>query len=343
MKSFQWSQPTTIDSAVASLDPAGGDGVAVPRKVSLKAGGVDLLDTLKEHLHEPDLVVNLRNIPGLDKVEEDGDGGLAIGPLVTLAAISGHPLVRAKHPILADAVGLAATPQIRNMATIGGNLLQRPRCWYFRNDDFPCRRKGGEICFAQEGENQYHAIFSNQLCAIVHPSAAATPLVALGGSLKVKGQKGERTIPAEKFFVLPNVDLHKENVLAADEMVTQILLPAPPAGTKSAYVRQGEKESFDWPLAEVAVVLQMDGATCKKASIVLGAAAPAPRRAIEAERVLNGKSIDEATARAAAHAALKDAHPMTQNAYKLQIFDTLIRRTILAAATGGRQQQGGAQ
>jgi xanthine dehydrogenase YagS FAD-binding subunit len=333
MKSFQWSQPQTIDNAVASLDPAGGDGVAVPRRVSLKAGGVDLLDLMKERLHQPDLVVTLRNIPGLDKVEDDGHGGLAIGPLVTLATLAEHPLVRERAPILADAVGHAATPQIRNMATLGGNLLQRPRCWYFRSDDFPCRRKGGEICFAQDGENQYHAIFHNQLCAIVHPSASSTPLVALGGSLKVKGQRGERTIPAEKFFVLPNIDLHKENVLAADELVTQILLPAPAPNTKSAYVRQGEKESFDWPVAEVAVLLQMDGPTCKKASIVLGAASPTPHRATEAERVLAGKTVDEAIARDAAHAALRDAHPMSQNAYKIPLFHTLIRRTILAAAT----------
>lgn len=341
MKSFQWSQPATIESAVASLDAAGGDGVAVPRKVSLKAGGVDLVDLMKEHLHEPDHVVTLGNIPGLDKVEEDGNGGLAIGPLVTLAALAEHPLVRERAPILAEAVGRAATPQIRNMATIGGNLLQRPRCWYFRSEDFPCRRKGGEICFAQDGENQYHAVFNNHLCAIVHPSASATPLVALGGSLKLKGQKGERTIPAEKFFVLPNVDLHKENVLAADEMVTGILLPAPAAGAKSAYVRQGEKESFDWPVAEVAVVLQMEGKTCKKASIVLGAAAPVPHRAVEAERLLVGKGIDEATASDAAVAAMTDAHPMTQNGYKVPMFHALIRRTILAAANG--RQQGGAQ
>jgi xanthine dehydrogenase YagS FAD-binding subunit len=332
MKSFQWSQPTTIDAAVSSLDPAGGDGVAVPRKISLKAGGVDLLDLMKEHLHEPDRLVNLRAIPGLDKVEDDGKGGLLIGPLVTLATLDAHPLVRERFPILADAVGRAATPQVRNMATLGGNLLQRPRCWYYRHEEFPCRRKGGEVCFAQEGENQYHAIFNNSLCAIVHPSAAATPLVALNGSLRVKGQKGERTIPAEKFFVLPNVDLHRENVLAADELVTQILLPAQPAGTRSAYVRQGEKESFDWPVAEVAAVLHMEGDTCKKASVVLGAASPTPRRATEAEKALAGKKVDESTARDAARAAMRDAKPMTQNAYKVDLFHTLIRRTILAAA-----------
>src|SRR4051812_26340916 len=161
MKSFQWLQATSIDQAVAKLDPKAGDGVAEPRRVSLKAGGVDLLDLTKEHLTEPDLLVNLRNIPGLDKIEDDGKGGLKIGPLVTLSQLADHQQARAKFPILSEAVGAAANPQIRNMATIGGNVLQRPRCWYFRHEEFPCRKKGGERCFAQDGENQYHAIFDN--------------------------------------------------------------------------------------------------------------------------------------------------------------------------------------
>jgi xanthine dehydrogenase YagS FAD-binding subunit len=289
------------------------------------------MDMLKERLIEPPRVVNLRTIHELDFVEDDAGGGLKIGPLVTLAKVSQHPKVKAKWPILADAVGRAATPQIRNMATIGGNLLQRPRCWYFRSEQFPCRRKGGEICYSQEGENQYHAIFNNQLCAIVHPSAAATPLVALGGSLVLKSAKSEREVKAEQFFVLPNQDLHHENVIKPDEIVTAIKLPAPAEGAKSAYVRLGEKESFDWPVAEVAVVIERDGETCRRASIVLGAAAPAPHRAVEAEQAIVGKRIDEALAADAAKAAMKNAHPMTQNGYKLTVFETLIRRTILAA------------
>jgi xanthine dehydrogenase YagS FAD-binding subunit len=332
MKSFEFIHAASVDQAVTGLDPKAGDGVAQPRKVHLKAGGVDLIDLCKEHLVEPKRIINIRDIPGLDQIQDDGSGGLKIGPLVTLARLDADPAVRGKFPILADAAGHAATPQIRNMATLGGNLLQRPRCWYFRNEEFHCRKKGGERCFAQDGENQYHAIFNNQLCAIVHPSATATPLVTLGASFRLKSPAGERVVPAEKFFTLPQDGLHHENVLAPDELLTEILIPAPAAGSKSAYVRQGEKESFDWPVAEVAVVLQMDGETCKKASIVLGAASPAPRRATEAEKALAGKPLDESTATAAAHAALKDAHPMTQNAYKLPIFQTLIRRTILAAA-----------
>jgi xanthine dehydrogenase YagS FAD-binding subunit len=321
MNSFEWTQAATVDDALAGLKD---DAV-------FKGGGVDLMDMLKENLIAPPRIINLRTVHELDFIEDNADGGLKIGPLVTLARLSADPKVKAKWPILADAVGRAATPQIRNMATIGGNLLQRPRCWYFRSEQFPCRRKGGEICYSQEGENQYHAIFNNQLCAIVHPSAAATPLVALGGSVVLKSAKGEREVEAERFFVLPNQDLHHENVIRPDEILTAIKLPAPPEGTKSAYVRQGEKESFDWPIAEVAVVLEREGDTCRKASIVLGAAAPAPHRATEAEQLLLDKRIDEALAGDAAKAALRGAHPMTQNAYKLTIFETLIRRTILAA------------
>jgi xanthine dehydrogenase YagS FAD-binding subunit len=321
MNAFEWTQASSVDQALAGLNE---DAV-------FKAGGVDLMDMLKERLIEPPRVVNLRTINELDYVEEDANGGLRIGPLVTLAKVAAHPKVKSKWAILADAVGRAATPQIRNMATLGGNLLQRPRCWYFRSEQFPCRRKGGEICFSQEGENQYHAIFDNKECAIVHPSAASTPLVALGGSVVLKNTKGQREVPAEKFFVLPQQDVHNENILQPGEILTEIKLPAPAQGSQSAYVRQGEKESFDWPLAEVAVVIERDGDVCRKASVVLGAAAPAPHRAAESEAILANQRIDEALATKAAKAAMAGARPMTQNGYKLQLFETLIRRTILAA------------
>jgi xanthine dehydrogenase YagS FAD-binding subunit len=337
MNAFEWTQASSVDQALASQND---DTV-------FKAGGVDLMDMLKERLIEPARVVNLRTIHELDFVEDDEGGGLRIGPLVTLATVAAHPKIKSRWPILADAVGCAATPQIRNMASLGGNLLQRPRCWYFRSEQFPCRRKGGEICYSQEGENQYHAIFNNQLCAIVHPSAAATPLVALGGSVVLKSSKGEREVPAERFFVLPHQDLHKENTIRPDEILTAIKLPAPAEGSQSAYVRQGEKDSFDWPIAEVAVVIERDGDTCRKASIVMGAAAPAPHRAEEAEKMLLDKRIDEALAGDAAKAALRGAHPMTQNGYKLPLFQALIRRTILAAvgidAVGSAADFGGAR
>jgi xanthine dehydrogenase YagS FAD-binding subunit len=322
MNSFQWTDATTIEQAQGALED----------QATIKAGGVDLLDLMKENLAAPSRLVNIRNVVGWNKITSDEKTGLKIGPLVTLSQLDADASVRSRYPALADSAGHAATPQIRNMASAGGNLLQRPRCWYFRNEQFHCRKKGGEECFAQNGENQYHAIFNNGLCAIVHPSSTATALVALGATVELTGPKGKRQISLEEFFTPPTVDLHRENSLAADEILTQIIVPAPAANSRSAYLKQGEKESFDWPIADVAVVIERDGDRCRKASIVLGAAAPVPHRAKEAEAALVNQPLNEETARAAARAALTGATPLTQNAYKIPIFQTLIRRCILAAA-----------
>jgi xanthine dehydrogenase YagS FAD-binding subunit len=297
----------------------------------VKAGGVDLLDRLKEGLEAPERLVNIRNIRGLDKIE-NGKSGLTIGPLVTLTRLSEDRLVMGEYRALAEAAGRAATPQIRNMATVGGNLLQRPRCWYFRQEEFNCRRKGGERCFALDGENQYHAIFDNQLCAIVHPSALAVPLMAMNASVILTSQKGTREVELERFFVTPEKDIMRENVIGPDELITEVRVPPLEARTRSAYIKQGEKESFDWPVADAAVVLQMKGNVCAKASIVLGAAAPVPWRAVRAESSLAGKVINEQSAREAARLSLEGATPLAQNGYKLPVFETIVRRTILKAA-----------
>src|SRR5947209_755043 len=231
MNAFQWTEASTVDQALGQL----GEGVM------LKAGGVDLVDLLKEHLITPKRVVNLRMIPNLDQIEHDDRAGLKLGPLVTLHQLSEAQSVQRNYPALAAAAGEAATPQIRNMATLGGNLLQRPRCWYFRNEQFHCKKKGGPICYAQHGENQYHAIFDNDPCAIVHPSATATPLVAYGAKLELTSPKGKREVPAEEFFILPSIDVHRENNLAPDEILTEIRVPAPAANSAAVYIKQGEK------------------------------------------------------------------------------------------------------
>jgi xanthine dehydrogenase YagS FAD-binding subunit len=289
---------------------------------------------MKEGIASPPRLVNLRNVKGLDTIEEDREtGGLRLGPLLTLARISAEPFVRRRFRALADAAGHAATPQIRNMATLGGNLLQRPRCWYFRAEAFPCRRKGGTTCFAQEGENAYHAIFDNAYCAIVHPSATATALVALGARLQITGAKGAREVKLESIYLRPEQDVTREHDLAATDVITAIRVPGLAPGAASAYTKLGEKESYDWPIAEVAVVLERSGGRCTRAQIVLGAAAPVPWRAAKAEAVLTGQPLDEATARVAAKAALEGATPLAQNGYKLPVFEAVIRRTILAAMT----------
>jgi len=325
MNRFEWVNPSSVEQAARAL----GSGAVI------KAGGIDLMDLLKEHLIAPSRLVNLRAVRGLDQMA-DGDGGLRLGPLVTLARLADDATVRQRYRALADAAGHAATPQIRNAATLGGNLLQRPRCWYFRSEAFVCKKKGGDRCFAlgPTGENAYHAIFDNQICAAVHPSATAVALVALGAAVRIQGTKGAREAPLESFFVAPATDVTREHSLAEGEIVTEIHIPAASRGTNSAYIKQGEKESYDWPLAEVAVVLDLAGGVCRRAAIVIGAAAPTPRRAAAAEAALLGRRIDERSAAAAARAAVEGATPLAQNGYKVGLLQAVVRRTILAAIEG---------
>ncbi|MGO8779053.1 MAG: FAD binding domain-containing protein [Rhodomicrobium sp.] len=299
----------------------------------IMAGGIDLLDLMKENLLAPARIVSLSGVSGLDTVSEDGKGGLRIGSMVTLAHLASHPAVAGRYPALASAAGSSASPQIRNAATLGGNLLQRPRCWYFRAAEFRCLRRGGGHCFAIPGENQYHAIFDNRLCAIVHPSTAATVLVALGAALELADAQGSvRRVLLEDFLVRPDRDLQRENDLKPQELLTAVILPPQPAGVRMAHLKQGEKDSFDWPLADVAVVLDFaPEGRCESAGVVLGAAAPVPHRAKAAEAALTGKRIDESVAREASRAALTGATPLAKNAYKLPLFEALVRRAILKA------------
>ena len=319
MNRFEWVNANSVDQALAS----------VTDESSFKAGGVDLLDLMKDGIASPSRLVNIRQISGLDQISED-DKGLRIGPLVTLTQIEEHPAIQKKYAALSEAASRIATPQIRNMASVGGNLVQRPRCWYFRSEDFHCRKKGGTHCFAQDGENDYHAIFDNRVCAIIHPSGIAVPLVAMNGRLEITTKKGKREVALEEFFVSPTQDVRRENILEPGELITAILVPATDART--AYYKQGEKESFDWPIADVAVSLTMQGSRCGKASIVLGGAAPYPYRAKAAEAKLNNSEITEDSARAAAETAMANATPLEKNAYKIPIFEAIVRRTILRAA-----------
>jgi xanthine dehydrogenase YagS FAD-binding subunit len=325
MNRFEWVNATTVDQALSSVT----EGAA------FKAGGVDLLDLMKDGIASPTRLVNIRQVSGLDQISED-QTGLRIGPLVTITQIEEHPAVQKKYAALSEAASRIATPQIRHMGTVGGNLVQRPRCWYFRSEDFHCRKKGGTHCFAQDGENDYHAIFDNRVCAIIHPSGMAVPLVALNGRVEITTKKGKREVALEEFFVSPTHDVRRENILEPGELITAIIVPATDART--AYYKQGEKESFDWPLADVAVALTMQGSRCSKASVVLGGAAPYPYRATPAEAKLNNAEISEDSARAAAEAAMANAMPLEKNAYKIPIFEAIVRRTILRAA--GKSAEG---
>jgi xanthine dehydrogenase YagS FAD-binding subunit len=321
VKRFEWADPTTVEEALARL----GAGALA------KAGGVDLADRMKEGLDAPVRLVNLRGVAGLDGLGER-EGVLEVGPLVTLARLAEDATVGARWPALAEAALRAATPNVRSQATVGGNLLQRPRCAYFRQLDFPCLRKGGTTCFAREGRNAHHAVLANDPCAIVHPSDLATALVACRATTEIAGPRGRRTLPVEELFVLPDEDVGREHRVGPDELLVGLRVPAPAPGAGSAWIKVVERESADWPLAAAAVVLEMAEGRCRGASIVLGAAAPVPWRAREAEAVLLGREVDGRAASEAARVALAAARPLSENAYKVRILEVAVKRAVLAAA-----------
>ena len=322
MNSFALADCTTVDAALSQLK----DGAVI------KAGGVDLLARMKNGTIEPARLVNIRNIPALRGVSETGEG-LTIGALTTLAEINEHPVIREKYQILSDACGHAATPHIRNMATVGGNLLQPVQCWYYRSAEFQCIRKGKDFCFAFGGLNQYHAIMDYGTCPAVAPSSAAVALLALNASVELQSaKKGKRTVAVKEFYVHPDANPTKFSVIEPDELLSAITIPKLAPGTRSAYQKYGEKESFDWAIADAGVVLEMDGNVCRRAVVTMGAASPVVRRSPEAEAMLAGKTINEETARAAGKAAMSNVQPLSMNSYKVELFPVAIYRTVLLAA-----------
>ena len=319
MNRFEFARATSVAEAMSLVAEKPGS--------VWKAGGIDLLDHLKEHLLEPPRLVDLKSIPGMSAVEVEPDGGLRIGPLVTMARIAAHPGIRSTHAGLAQACGEAASPQIRNVATIGGNILQRPRCWYYRLASYRCLKKGGDTCFAVGGENRYHTIFAHGACSAPHPSNAAMGITALGASLVFQSSRGMRTVPAEEFFTIPGKDPRLENAKAPDEILTAIQVPAAPA-VRSVYASVKEKAAFDWPLVSNAVAVRVDGGVVRQARIILGAVAPVPVRSVAAEQALVGRRLDDAAADAVAQTAVAGAQPLSQNEYKVELLGTLLRRTL---------------
>ena len=322
MNSFTLADCSTVEAAVSQLK----NGAVV------KAGGVDLLDRMKNGTDSPARLVNIRNIKELRGIQVTADG-LTIGALTTLTEISDHPVISSQYQILSDACGHAATPHIRNMATVGGNLLQPVQCWYYRSADFECLRKGKEFCFAFNGLNQYHAIMDYGTCPAVAPSSAAVALLGLDATVELtSGKRGKRLVAIKDFYVQPDANPTKFTVIEPDELLTAVTIPKPAPGTRSAYQKYGEKESFDWAIADAGVVLEMDGNICRRAVVTMGAASPVVRRSTQAEAMLAGKPISEETARAAGKAAMEGATPLSMNAYKVELFPVAIYRTILLAA-----------
>jgi len=327
MKTFANTNPRTVEQAVALMQQARKDG----KTASLAGGGSDLLALVKDSIVKPDMIVNLKTIKGLDQVTPSAQG-LEIGGLTTIDALSSHPVIRSQYTVLAEAADVVATPQIRNVGTLAGNVCQRPWCWYFRNG-FPCLKNGGDICYSAVGENRFHAIFGGGPSYIVHPSDTAPALVALGAKFRVVGPGGERLVPASDFFVLPQKDAKRETILEADEVLAGVQMPAAPAGRRSTYHKILDRESWTHAIVSAAVVLDMDDKICRSARIVLGGVAPIPWRLPKVEKLLAGQRITPELAAKAGEAAIEGAQPLSKNKYKLPMTKALVRRTLLDLST----------
>jgi len=323
LKPFAYVNPTNEKDAVRALSPD-------YEKALPLGGGQDLLARMKDYITQPDRVVNVKN--ALESTVTAVNGGLRIGAAMRMVDVAEHAEIGRLYPAVAAAAIEVGTPQIRNQGTVGGNLNQRPRCWYYRNEEFVCFKKGGNTCFSPAGENQFHAIFGGGPTFIVHPSSLAVPFVAYNATFRLLGPRGERLVAASEYFTKPNLqNVQRENVLQPDELLTHVILPAP-GNLKHGHYEVRYKTSHDWPIAFATVLLAMNGSTVQSARVVMGAVAPVPWRSQAAEQALAGKPMNEQTAAAAAEAAVRGAVPLSQNAYKIQVARTAVERAILTAA-----------
>jgi xanthine dehydrogenase YagS FAD-binding subunit len=320
---FTYARPTSLEAALAVLDN---------RPSLVHGGGTDLLGCLRDRILIADTVVSLSGIDELRGIRAGSDGSLHIGALTTISEVASDPTVAARYPGLAQAALSVASPQLRNQGTLGGNLCQKPRCWYYRGD-FNCLRKGGELCYAYEGENQYHCIFGGDLCYIVHPSDTAPMLAALSAVCRISGGRSDRSVAVEKFLVPPSEDPRRETVLEVDEIVTEIVIPPPPAGLRSSYRKVRTRQAWDFAIAGVALALVFDGETVTSANVVLSGVAPVPWRATGVEAALTGKTLDAATIASAAEAAVAGAEPLSENGYKVPLVKGLVTEQLEAIRT----------
>lgn len=321
MERFEYASPTTLKDATGLLGSSWSDAQVL-------AGGTDLISLMKDYVASPKRVVNIKGIAELGGITKTA-AGLRIGAAVTFDELSLHPVVRAEYHSLTEAALGVASPQIRNMGTVGGDLCQRPRCWYFRGGHGLLAMKDGKS-LVPDGENRYHAIFGGGPAYFVSASSLGPALVALGAQVKLVSAAGSRTVAVDKFFVIPKSESDREIALQPNEILTEILIPA--AATKNATYEVRHKDALDWPLATASVALKMTGAKVASARIVLGHVAPTPWAATAAEKSLAGKAIDDSSAEAAGAAAVADASPLSQNSYKVQLAKVAVKRALLAAA-----------
>jgi xanthine dehydrogenase YagS FAD-binding subunit len=323
LPSFSIVRPTSLDEALAQL--AGGDA-------RIHGGGTDLLGCLHDGVFATPKVVSLSRIRELRGIARTADGGLRVGALTTISELIANSDVAGRYRALHQAAQVVASPQLRNQGTLAGNLCQKPRCWYYRGE-FHCLRKGGERCFAFEGENQYHCIFGGDTCFIVHPSDTAPALAAHGAVCRVSGPSSSRSVPVDALHVRPSQDPQRETVLDPDEVVTEIVLPPAPAGVRSSYRKVRARASWDFALAGVAMAVRFDGAQVADARVFLSGAAPVPWRAAAVEQAIVGRALDAATIATAAEAAVAGAEPLAKNGYKLPLFRGLITDELEKIAT----------
>jgi len=321
MQSFEHVNADTLENAISVLDS--------DWNARIIAGGTDLLGEMKRKIISPKRLVNLKTVKDLSYIRYSEDSGLKIGVLATLSDVESNEVVREKFGILSQAISKIATPQLRNMGTIGGNLCQRPRCWYYRNTHYHCLRKGGRGCFAVAGKNKYHAILDGGPCFIVHPSDLAPALTALDATLEIAGTEGRRTIPMEEFFVGPKIAPDRENILKSNDIATEIQIPNPKANSRGIYLKAMERKAWDFATVSVASQMSFDNGIVSKVRIVLGGVAPIPWRARDAEEVIQGKVINEETAEQAADVALANSRPLKDNAYKVELAKALVKRALL--------------
>jgi xanthine dehydrogenase YagS FAD-binding subunit len=323
MPNFTYVQPRSVKEAIQHLSSGG---------VRIHAGGTDLLGCLRDEVFSAKKVVSLCRLNELRGIRMTKEGGLRIGALTTIAEVANNKTIQQHYPALSKAASEVASPQLRNQGTLGGNLCQKPRCWYYRGE-FHCLRKGGDRCYAYQGENYYHAIFGGGgICYIVHPSDTAPALMAYEASVQVVGPKGSKLISVQKFYVLPNEDVQRETVLKRNEIVTEILLPPPTKGLRSSYRKVRGRQSWDFALAGVALALRFNSDKVMKARVVLSGAAPIPWRSKEVEEVITGKRLDADTIAQASKATVKNAQPLEHNLYKISLFRGLIEEELLAIA-----------
>ena len=323
MPNFSYVQPKTLADAIKHLSSDG---------ARLHAGGTDLLGCLRDDIFPAKKLVSISQLKDLRGIRQMKDGGLRIGALSTLTEVAHNKMILERYPALAKGALEAASPQLRNQGTIGGNICQKPRCWYYRGE-FHCLRKGGDRCYAYQGENQFHCIFgSGGICFVTHLSDTAPALVAYEATALVAGPKGTRRAPLAKFHVLPAEDVKKETVLRPNEIVTEILLPPPVQGLRSSYRKVRARQSWDFALAGVALALKFNGDRVEQARVVLSGAAPIPWRSKEVEEAVTGKRLDVDAIARAAEAAVKNAEPLDQNGYKIPLFRGVLEEELAAIA-----------